>query len=145
VAAAHHSALFTRSGGRPGWLAIPWLILSQIVVPLFGPAVDAYLLHLALVGRTRQAAVMLGIALAMDLAVCALALHLDREDWSLLRWAPALRLVWRPLQLWAAMLSLFTWLAGGTVLWRRLTRHNSVRTTDVRLEAAEDRQTPAPA
>jgi cellulose synthase/poly-beta-1,6-N-acetylglucosamine synthase-like glycosyltransferase len=126
VTAAHRKALFRRSAGRTGWLALPWLLVSQVVGPAFAPVVDVYLVVLTLSGHRVQAGIMLGLALGIDVLTSALALRLDREDWRLLGWTPALRLVWRPLQLWAALQACRAWLAGESMRWRRVTRHNSV-------------------
>ena len=140
VFAAHREALLSRHGGRPGWLALPWLLLSQIVTPMLGPIVDLYLLYLLIAGQGLRAVVMLALALSVDLVVCGAALAMDREPLSRLWLVPALRLVWRPLQLWASMRSSLTWVAGGTLLWRRITRHNTVRPSLLRpLEAAVQR------
>jgi peptidoglycan/xylan/chitin deacetylase (PgdA/CDA1 family) len=139
VAAAHRKAILRRRAGRAGWLALPWLVVSQIVSPVLGPVVDVYLAALALTGHLTQAAVMLGLALGVDVLTCALAVHLDREDWRLLGCSPALRLVWRPLQLWATLQACHAWLAGDSMRWRRVTRHNSVLAVATPIPAAEHR------
>lgn len=128
VAAAHRSSLLRRDAGRAGTLALPWLVLSQILMPLLGPLVDVYLLYLLLVGNVTLAAGMITLALGFDVLACAIALRLDGESPAALRLVPALRFIWRPLQLWAALRSALAWLADDAVRWRRITRHNTVQT-----------------
>lgn len=127
VAAKHRTALTDGRSGRAGVIALPWLVLSQIVIPALGPLVDLYLLYLWLVGNGQQALVMLALAVVLDVVVAAVAIALDREDPRLLAWVPLMRLVWRPLQLWSATASAARWLNGSSLSWGRLKRYRTVQ------------------
>ena len=107
-------------------VALPWMIVSQIVLPLVGPLVDLYLLWLLAQGEWKQAAVTALISIGADLVVAAGAIAMDRERWSLLWSSPGLRLIWRPLQLAAAARSVYLWLIGSRQGWRRVDRYGSV-------------------
>jgi cellulose synthase/poly-beta-1,6-N-acetylglucosamine synthase-like glycosyltransferase len=127
VAAKHRTAITDGLSGRAGIVALPWLILSQVLIPALGPLVDLYLLYLWLVGNGQQALLMLALALALDVVVAGVALALDREDPRLLPWVPLMRFVWRPLQLWTAAASALRWLNGSALSWGRLQRHRTVK------------------
>ncbi|MBS1838423.1 MAG: glycosyltransferase family 2 protein, partial [Actinobacteria bacterium] len=126
VAAKRSDLLFRRNSGRLGVLALPWLILSQILLPITGPLVDLYLLVLLAQRQWTQAAVIAALSIGADLVVAAVAIHLDRERWRLLWWTPGLRLIWRPLQLAAVIRSGFRWLAGSRQSWRHVQRYGTV-------------------
>ena len=48
------------------------------------------------------------------------------ESLRLLLYVPVLRLVWRPLQLYAIAVSTRRWLSGQSDVWRKVTRYDSV-------------------
>ena len=127
VAAKHRTAVTDGRSGRAGNVALPWLVLSQVLIPTLGPLVDVFLLYLWLVGNGEQALVMLGLAVTLDIVVAGVALALDREDPRLLAWVPLMRFVWRPLQLWTATASAARWLNGSTLAWGRLQRYRTVK------------------
>ena len=126
VAAKHADSLLDRRAGRVGLIGLPWMLLSQVVLPLLGPIADVYLLYLVFVGGSRAAIAMLGIAVGLDVATCVIVVALEREDWRLAAVAPLLRVVWRPLQLLAVAYSFRRWVQGRGETWRQLERHNSV-------------------
>ncbi len=129
VAAKHSHLLFHRGAGRLGIVGLPWMIISQILLPAAGPLVDLYLLWLLVQGQWAQASVMAALSIGADLVVAATAIALDRERWSLLAWAPGLRIIWRPLQLIAVCRSGYLWLIGSRQTWRRVDRYGTVAPT----------------
>jgi cellulose synthase/poly-beta-1,6-N-acetylglucosamine synthase-like glycosyltransferase len=126
VLAKHAGSLLHPSAGRVGLLGLPWMLLSQVVMPVGGPVADAFLLYLLLVGRFTTAAGLLLLALLLDLALTAAVVVGEREDPRLLAAVPLLRFVWRPLQLVAVAGSLVRWVRGEGEHWRRVRRLNSV-------------------
>ncbi len=126
VAAKRSPLALRRGGGRLGWIGIPWMVISQVVLPVAGPLVDLYLIFLLLSGNARMAMWMALLAVAADVVVAAVAVALDRERWSLLLSAPLLRLVWRPIQLYAVIRSLYLWFCGRALGWRRVERYGTV-------------------
>jgi cellulose synthase/poly-beta-1,6-N-acetylglucosamine synthase-like glycosyltransferase len=126
VLAKYGRSMLDPAAGRVGLLGLPWMLLSQVLMPLGGPLVDAYLLYLVVVGRFSTAGVLLLVALLMDLALTAAVIVGEREDRRLLAVVPLLRLVWRPLQLVAVIGSIVRWIRGEDELWRRVRRLNTV-------------------
>jgi cellulose synthase/poly-beta-1,6-N-acetylglucosamine synthase-like glycosyltransferase len=126
VLAKHSRSMLRPGAGRVGLLGLPWMLLSQVLLPLGGPLADAFLLYLLLVGRFNTAAVLLLLALGLDLALTAAVVVAEGEDRRMLAVVPLLRLVWRPLQLLAVVGSVARWLSGEGEHWRRIRRRNSV-------------------
>jgi len=129
VAAQHADALFTKNTGRTGWLALPWLLLTQVVLPAAGPAVELFAGYLCLVGAWPVAASMLGIAVTADLIVALITLRMDGSPLRLAVLVPLSRVLWRPLLLTAVVLSTRRWVRGEHVAWRRVARHGTVALT----------------
>ncbi len=129
VAAKHADALFTKNTGRTGWLALPWLLLTQVVLPAAGPAVELFAGYLCLVGAWPVAASMLGIAVTADLIVALITLRMDGSPLRLAVLVPLSRVLWRPLLLTAVVLSTRRWVRGEHVAWRRVARHGTVALT----------------
>jgi peptidoglycan/xylan/chitin deacetylase (PgdA/CDA1 family)/spore germination protein YaaH/GT2 family glycosyltransferase len=126
VLAKHSRSMLHPGSGRVGLLGLPWMLMSQVLLPLGGPLADAFLLYLLLVGQFNAAAVLLLLALGLDLALTAAVVLAEGEDRRMLAVVPLLRLVWRPLQLLAVVGSVARWLSGEGEHWRRVRRLNSV-------------------
>jgi hypothetical protein len=101
-------------------------VVSQVLLPLGGPVTDAFLVYLLITGSAPVVAVTLGVAALLDVVLCGWAIRLDREDWSLLPYAPLLRIIWRPLQLLSVARSVGRWMHGHRDAWRRVNRYDSV-------------------
>ena len=126
VLAKHSGSMFDRRAGRVGLIGLPWMLLSQVLLPVGGPLADAFLLYLLLVGRPGAVAALLGLSLVLDLVVTAAVVIGEREDPRLLVAVPLLRLVWRPLQLVAVFGSVVRWTRAEGEGWRPVRRLNSV-------------------
>jgi cellulose synthase/poly-beta-1,6-N-acetylglucosamine synthase-like glycosyltransferase len=128
VAAKHADIALDPRHGSLGLLGLPWLILSQVILPLGGPLTDLYLLYLVAMHSYGPALAILAVALILDLAIISGAVLVDHEQRRLLLVTPFMRLVWRPLQLIAAIRSVRRWMVGRHDQWHRVHRHNSVPT-----------------
>ena len=126
VVAKHAASLLDPATGRVGLIGLPWTLLTQVLLPLGGPLADAFLLYLAAVGDIGMALVILCLAAALETAMIAVAVLVEKEDRRLLVWAPFLRLVWRPLQLLAVLRSVRSWAHGDAEGWRTIERYNTV-------------------
>ena len=126
VAAKHAPTMLNGRHGRVGVIGLPWMVLSQVLLPLLGPVSDLFLLYLLVTGSSRLVLLLLAIGAALDLVVCAWAIALDHEDPRLLLWAPLLRYVWRPLQLLSVARSVRRWIRGQDDTWRRVHRYGTV-------------------
>jgi len=126
VLAKHAGSMLRPDDGRIGLLGLPWMLVSQVLLPLGGPLADAFLLYLLALRRFSLAAVMLGLTFLLDLVVTVAVVAGEREDPRLIAAVPFLRLVWRPLQLVAAAGSTVGWLRREPERWRRIRRRNTV-------------------
>jgi peptidoglycan/xylan/chitin deacetylase (PgdA/CDA1 family)/GT2 family glycosyltransferase len=126
VAVKHQSSLLATGSGRFGHMVLPWLFIGQILVPVAGPALDVWLGAQLLTGAWKLAVATAGLSAVTDVIVAAVAVRLDREDPRLVAWAPAMRFVWRPLQLVAALQAMWRWGQDQPVHWTKVTRRNTV-------------------
>ena len=133
VAAKHSKHMFDWRSGRVGLLGLPWMLISQVLLPLTGPLTDLFLLYLLLVHNLSEAASILLLAAFGDLVLCTLIILATRENRRLLVYVPLLRLLWRPLQLFAVVASTARWLGGRADGWRKVTRYGSVDAVASRL------------
>jgi peptidoglycan-N-acetylglucosamine deacetylase len=122
----HKHAIFEPRAGALGFIGLPWMLMTQVALPVLGPFADFYLLYLVLIGAKSQALGILALAFIADLALAVVAVAMDRERPSIVLLAPLMRLVWRPLQLWIVVRSALRFVRGEDELWRKITRHNSV-------------------
>ncbi|NMM17612.1 MAG: glycosyltransferase [Cellulomonas sp.] len=125
VTELHRHRMMLRSSGRLGLIGLPWLTLSQVILPALGPVVDLFLVWLVLNGDWAIAASMLALAIAIDAAVATWALRSDGESLRFLLLLPAARFLWRPLMLFAVAGGLRSWILGRAVGWNQATRHNT--------------------
>jgi cellulose synthase/poly-beta-1,6-N-acetylglucosamine synthase-like glycosyltransferase len=126
VVAKHSPSMLDPDAGRVGLIGLPWMVLSQVVLPVVGPLLDLYLVYLLVTGRWTTVALVLGIGIAIDMAVAGAAVMMEGSDRRLLLLTPLLRIMWRPLQLAAVVVSMHRWVHGATESWRRVRRFNTV-------------------
>ncbi|MBV9284031.1 MAG: glycosyltransferase, partial [Acidimicrobiia bacterium] len=126
VVAKHGDAFLDPRSGRVGLVALPWLVITQVLLPLTGPFMDAYVLYLLFARQWETAALMALAAIAIDAAVMVMSVLMDGERKRDLALVPLVRVLWRPLQLAAVVLSVHRWLHGFSESWRRVPRYNTV-------------------
>jgi len=126
VVSANIDSVLNVREGKLGLAALPWLLLTQVLLPVLGPLVDIYLLSQFLLGQSLVALATLALSLLLEAAVTVWALRKAGESMSLLPGVIGLRLIWRPLMLWVALVSMTRFLRGRAVFWKKLTRKNSV-------------------
>ncbi len=133
----HRHRLLARKGGRIGFIGLPWMLITQVVLPLVGPASEVFLLYLLMVHNLGEAGGIVAIAVISDIVISAFIVLANREPLRMIAYVPLLRLVWRPLQLYAIAASTTRWLSGQSDGWRKVTRYNTV---DARIGAALPQQ-----
>ena len=133
----HRHRLLARKGGRIGSIGLPWMLITQVVLPLVGPASEVFLLYLLMVRNLGEAGGIVAIAVISDIVISAFIVLANREPLRMIAYVPLLRLVWRPLQLYAIAASTTRWLSGQSDGWRKVTRYNTV---DARIGAALPQQ-----
>jgi cellulose synthase/poly-beta-1,6-N-acetylglucosamine synthase-like glycosyltransferase len=126
VAAKHTANLFDHRCGRAGLLALPWLVATQLLLPVFGPLADLWAIWSLANGQLGIVTFTLLVAIVLDLGLTAAAVVIDRERWTLVALIPAVHLIWRPLLLVVVTRSAATWLSGRTQTWHKITRYASV-------------------
>jgi hypothetical protein len=107
-------------------VALPWMMLTQVVVTLTAPAADLYLLSMLATGDNGTLVRVLALAAALDIVITAAVVVAERESVSLLLAAPLLRWVWRPLQILAVVGATRQWARGETQRWQPSVRYDSV-------------------
>jgi peptidoglycan-N-acetylglucosamine deacetylase len=122
----HKHAVFEPKAGPLGFIGLPWMLITQVALPVLGPLADVYLLYLVVIGAKSQALGILALAFVSDLVLAVVAVALDRERPGIVFLAPLLRIVWRPLQLWIVVSSARRFARGEDESWRKITRYNSV-------------------
>jgi peptidoglycan-N-acetylglucosamine deacetylase len=121
----HKGRLFRREGGVLGWLILPAFAIYQFAVPLVAPAVDLLLVVSLLRGQLGATLGYYLLFFAIDLALSAVAVLLEGEDFGLLKGLFVQRIVYRQL-LWLALAkSLWSACAGFAVGWGKLARTGS--------------------
>jgi hypothetical protein len=119
----HKRALFEHDrSGRFGRRCLPYLIIFQVVLPLFAPAVDIFALYgLVFLNPVTVAASWLAFAAAQALAA-AYALRLDGERLRTLWVLPLQQVVYRQLMYLVVIQSLVTAVLGARLRWHVIRR-----------------------
>ena len=137
----HRAALFSRDGGALGMVALPNVLLFQIIFPLVSPIMDLLLLWTALhalIGYWQhpladvdpgfmRALWFYALFTLIDCGTAALGFALDRKaDWRLLPWLLPQRFFYRQLIYYVAIKAFITALRGPRVGWGKLERSATV-------------------
>jgi cellulose synthase/poly-beta-1,6-N-acetylglucosamine synthase-like glycosyltransferase/spore germination protein YaaH/peptidoglycan/xylan/chitin deacetylase (PgdA/CDA1 family) len=137
----HRHTFFRRRYGSLGFVALPNIVVFQILFPLIAPMMDLLLLlSLGIFQLQRfyhgnsysssnvlRLAVYYVLFLTVDYMACILAFVLERtEDWKLLFWLVWQRLLYRQVMYYVAIKSILAAIRGGAVSWVRVERKASV-------------------
>jgi len=137
----HRDTLFRWRYGLLGMVAIPNVLLFQIVFPLISPVMDLLMVGslVATVWQRYQHPLdyttdtlqrvlfYYALFLTLDLLTTFVAFLLERrEDWSLLVWLFLQRFLYRQLMYYVAIKSTLTALRGTIVGWGKLERKATV-------------------
>jgi cellulose synthase/poly-beta-1,6-N-acetylglucosamine synthase-like glycosyltransferase/peptidoglycan/xylan/chitin deacetylase (PgdA/CDA1 family) len=124
----HKRALFTRDPRerRIGRIALPYMILFQIVLPTTAPLIDVFAVYgLLFTNPVPVLAYWLGFN-ALQLFLAAIAFRLDREPLRTLWALPLQQFVYRQLMYVVIIESTVSALVGARAHWRHLTRTGDV-------------------
>jgi cellulose synthase/poly-beta-1,6-N-acetylglucosamine synthase-like glycosyltransferase/peptidoglycan/xylan/chitin deacetylase (PgdA/CDA1 family) len=126
-----HRAAMIEGGGsnRLGRVALPALLLFQVLLPLLAPVIDVYAIYGLLTGSTDQLLVVWGGYLAIQAALCAYALRLDGESLGPLWSLPLQQFVYRQIGYLVVIQSVVSALAGIRLPWQKLQRTGDVTVT----------------
>ena len=109
-------------GQRLGRLALPMLLLSQVVLPLLAPVIDVFAVYGLLAGDAARVATMWGAFMLLQVLLAAYALRLDRESLTPLWALPLQQVVYRQLSYLVVIQSVVSALSGIRLPWHKLER-----------------------
>lgn len=124
----HRGAIF--QGGQAGKLGrrgLGYLLLLQVLLPLFAPVVDVFAVYgLVFLDPVRIALLWL-LFLVVQVLMAAYAFRLDKERLGPLWTLPLQQFVYRQLMYLVVIQSVVTALAGVHLRWHRMERYGSLR------------------
>jgi cellulose synthase/poly-beta-1,6-N-acetylglucosamine synthase-like glycosyltransferase len=133
----HRGAL--REGNRLGRIALPALLVFQVLLPLMAPIIDVFAVYGLLAGNARTVVTTWLAYMGLQVLLGAYALRLDRESlrplWSL----PFQQVVYRQLMYLVVIQSVVSALQGIRLPWHKLER------TGMDVGRGEDARTQEPA
>ena len=124
----HRGAILERGpGGKLGRRGLGYLLVLQVLFPLFAPMVDV----LSIYGLVFLDPVRIGglwcVFLLIQVLMAAYAFHLDKEKMLPLWTLPLQQLVYRQLMYLVVVQSVFSALAGIRVRWQRMERYGTLQ------------------
>jgi cellulose synthase/poly-beta-1,6-N-acetylglucosamine synthase-like glycosyltransferase/peptidoglycan/xylan/chitin deacetylase (PgdA/CDA1 family) len=118
----HRDALFDREFGTLGWVALPNMLVFQILLPLLSPLADAVMILSVLTGEWERVLVYYVLFVGVDLLSSIGAFLFERERLSRLWLLLPQRFVYRQLMYWVLIKSAIAALRGTLVGWGLLKR-----------------------
>lgn len=124
----HRGALVERgAGGKLGRRGLVYLLILQVLLPLFAPVVDVFAVYgLLFLDPLRIAALWLGF-LGLQIGMAVYAFRIDGESLKPLWTLPLQQVVYRQLMYLVVIQSVFTALAGTRLRWHRMQRYGSLK------------------
>lgn len=124
--------------GKLGRRGLGYLLVLQVLLPLFAPVVDVFAVYGLLFLDPLRIAVLWLVFLAVQLLMAAYAFRLDKERLGPLWTLPLQQFVYRQLMYLVVIQSVVTALAGVHLRWHRMERYGSLRVPPVGPEAGVD-------
>ncbi|MDP4200422.1 MAG: glycosyltransferase [Bacteroidota bacterium] len=126
----HRDALFNARAGGLGLVAMPNILIFQILLPLLAPVVDLIFIISLFSGHTDVTLESYLLFLAIDLLGSIIAFSLEGERLTILVWLPLQRFLYRQLMYYVLFKSVFAALRGQLQGWGKLQRTGSVAMTN---------------
>ncbi|GAB5079131.1 glycosyltransferase [Arthrobacter sp. AD-310] len=121
------AVLQTGAAGKLGRRGLGYLLVLQVLLPLFAPIVDVFAIYgLIFLDPLRIAALWL-VFLAVQFLMAAYAFRLDKERLRPLWTLPLQQFVYRQLMYLVVIQAVVTALAGVHLRWHRMERYGSLR------------------
>lgn len=111
---------------RVGRLALPAMLLFQVLLPLLAPVIDVYAIYGLLTGSTARLILVWGGYLVVQTLLCAYALRLDGESLGPLWSLPLQQFVYRQIGYLVVIQSVISALSGALLPWQQLHRTGDV-------------------
>jgi len=122
----NRDALFNGNYGALGWVALPNILIFQILIPLIAPFADLFMIIGIATGNGAIILTYYGLFMLIDLAVAVMAFAFEHErGWKLL-WLIPQRLVYRWLMLYVLYRSMRRAIRGQLQSWGVLKRTGNV-------------------
>jgi cellulose synthase/poly-beta-1,6-N-acetylglucosamine synthase-like glycosyltransferase len=123
-----HRGAVTEGGHsrRLGLLGLPYMLLSQVVLPVLAPVIDVFAIHGVLTGSSSKVITIWLAYLALQLAAAGYALHLDHESLRPLWALPLQQLFYRQLIYLVVIQSFVSALSGAHLPWHKLERSGDI-------------------
>jgi cellulose synthase/poly-beta-1,6-N-acetylglucosamine synthase-like glycosyltransferase/peptidoglycan/xylan/chitin deacetylase (PgdA/CDA1 family) len=109
-----------------GLIALPWIALTQVVLPLLSPVIDVFSIYGVIYGDPLRYLSYWAAFNALSILVALYAFHLDDESPTPLWTLPLQQFVYRQLVYMVVFESLVSAVAGTRLRWHKLTRTGDV-------------------
>lgn len=124
----HRGAVLQRgAAGKLGRRGLGYLLVLQVLLPLFAPVVDVFALYGLIFLDPARIAVLWLVFLAVQLLMAAYAFRLDNEPLRPLWTLPLQQFVYRQVMYLVVIQSVVTALAGVHLRWHRMERYGSLK------------------
>jgi len=115
------------AAGKLGRRGLSYLLVLQVLLPLFAPVVDVFAIYgLLFLDPMRIIALWLGF-LGVQLAMAVYAFHMDGESLKPLWTLPLQQVVYRQMMYLVVIQSVFTALSGTRLRWHRMQRYGTLK------------------
>ncbi len=123
----NRDALFNRDYGSLGWVALPNILVFQILMPLVAPLADLFMIIGIFTGNGLLILEYYGLFMLIDLAVSIMAFSFEKENLFKLVWFLPQRIIYRWLMLYILFKAIRRVLKGQLQSWGVLKRTGNVR------------------
>ncbi len=123
----NRDALFNNTYGTLGWIALPNILLFQILIPLIAPMADIFMLVGIFTGNGWMILKYYGLFMLIDLAVGVLAFAFEKENPLKLVWLIPQRIIYRWLMLYILYKSIRRAIKGQLQSWGVLKRTGNIK------------------
>jgi cellulose synthase/poly-beta-1,6-N-acetylglucosamine synthase-like glycosyltransferase len=123
----NRDALFNSDYGTLGWVALPNILIFQVLIPLIAPLAEVFMLIGILTGNGLRILEYYSAFMLVDLAAAILAFRFERENMFKLIWLIPQRIVYRWLMLYVLYRSIRRALKGQLQSWGVLKRTGNVQ------------------
>lgn len=123
----NRDALFNSKYGSLGWIALPNILIFQILIPLIAPAADLFMIIGLLTGNAPMIIEYYLLFMLVDAGVAILAFAFEKENYWKLLWLLPQRLIYRWLMLYILFKSIRRAVKGELQHWGVLKRTGNVQ------------------
>ena len=123
----NRDALFNKTYGALGMVALPNILIFQILIPLISPLADIFMIIGIATGNAWMILKFYGLFMLIDVSVGWLAFYFEKENYLKLLWMIPQRVVYRWLMLYILYKSIRRALKGQLQSWGVLKRTGNIK------------------